>query len=201
MTLEIRSWKLEAGRKLGKGFTLIETVIVIAITTMALFALVNLFILFNATYGYQQAFIATAGAAGTAMNALEAAVLPARRVLASRDFSGTAYASGPTALVLELPAIDSSGDIIPEMSDYVAFYTSGAILYRLTEANAGSARASGVKQLSATLNSLAFTYDNADFTQVTSVAADLETRALSKEQTVRSRLTGQWYLRNVSSTP
>jgi len=184
-----------------RGITLVETVVVISITTLALFALTNLFLLFNSTYGYQQAVIATAGSAGSAMNALEAAVLPASEVLVSRDFSDTAYASATTTLVLELPAVDGSGDMLPGAYDYIVFYTSDGTLYRLTEADAGSARTSGLKLLSTTLNSLAFTYDNGDFAQVTNVAVDLETRALVKQEEVLSRLTGQWYLRNWQPSP
>ena len=184
-----------------RGITLVETVVVISITTLALFALTNLFLLFNSTYGYQQAVIATAGSAGSAMNALEAAVLPAKHILMSHDFSGTTYSSATTTLVLELPAIDDFGDVLPGAKDYVVFYASNAVLYRLTEADAGSARTSGLKLLSTTLNSLAFTYDNGDFAQVTNVAVDLETRALVKQEEVLSRLTGQWYLRNWQPSP
>ena len=184
-----------------RGITLVETVIVIGITTLALFALTNLFLVFNTTYGYQQAVIATARSAGSAMNALEAAVLPASEVLVSRDFSDTAYASATTTLVLELPAVDGSGDMLPGAYDYIVFYTSDGTLYRLTEADAGSARTSGLKLLSTTLNSLAFTYDNSDFTKITKVAADLTTRVFYKQQEVQSHLTGQWYLRNWQPSP
>ena len=184
-----------------RGITLVETVVVISITTLALFALTNLFLLFNSTYGYQQAVIATAGSAGSAMNALEAAVLPAKHILMSHDFSGTTYYSATTTLVLELPAIDDFGDVLPGAKAYVVFYASNAVLYRLTEADAGSARTSGLKLLSTTLNSLAFTYDNSDFTKITKVAADLTTRVFYKQQEVQSHLTGQWYLRNWQPSP
>lgn len=182
-----------------RGFTLVETVITFGISVMALIALVNLFFVFNAIYGYQQAFMATAGSAGAAMNALEAAVLPASQVLASRDLGGTAYASDADTLVLELPSIDGTGAVIAGAKDYVAFYASGATLYRLTEAAALSARLPGTKQLSTTLSSLSFTYDDADFTRVTNVTADIETQAQFKQQTVQSRLFERMYLRNYQS--
>lgn len=178
------------------GFTITESIIVIGVTVMALIALVNLFLVFNSIYGYQQAFMATAGSAGNAMNAFETAILPADHVLTSHSFSGTTYSSGAMTLILELPAIDSSGNIISGTHDYIAFYSSSATLYRLTVAGAGSTRVSGLKQLSTTLSSLSFSYNDTDFTKVTNVTADIQTQAVFKQQTVQSHLSEQMYLRN-----
>lgn len=179
------------------GFTLVETVIVIGISVMALVALTNLFLIFNSIYGYQQAFMASAGSAGGAMNAFEAAILPAGQVLSSHSFSGTPYSSEATTLVLSLPAMDSSGNIIAGTKDYIVFYSSGTNLYRLTEAGVGSVRISGLKQLSTTLQSISFTYDNEDFTKVTNVIAEIQTQAEFKQQAVQSHLREQLYLRNL----
>lgn len=184
-----------------RGFTLLESVIVIGVSAMALIALTNLFLIFNAMYGYQQAFIATAGSSGAAINAFEAAILPADQVLASHSFSGTVYSSSATVLVLELPAIDSSGNTLPSAKDYIVFYVSSANLYRLMQADASSARISGLKKLSTTLSSLSFTYDNSDFTKVTNVIADIQTQAQFKQQTVQSHLREKVYLRNVQPLP
>lgn len=179
-----------------RGTTLIEALVLISVSTIALLALVNLFLIFNSLYGYQQAFMAAAGSSGASMNALEAAILPANQVVTSRDFSGATYTSAETSLVLELPAIDDDGDIIDGAKDYIAFYTDAAAFYRLIEADVASARTSGLKKLSGTLSSLSFTYDTPDVTQALSVAVDLQTEAAFKGQAVESRLTGQWYLRN-----
>lgn len=179
-----------------RGFSLIEAVVVVGITVAALTALINLFFIFNSVYGYQQAFIASAGSSGAAMNAFEASMFPAGQVLASHSFSGATYASATTTLVLALPAIDGSGDVIADAKDYVAFYASSATLYRLVEADAGSARTSGLTRLSTTLNSISFTYDDADFTKVTNVTIDIRTQAQFKQQTAQSHLSGQMYLRN-----
>lgn len=182
-----------------RGFTLTETVITISLSVLALLALVNLFFIFNSIYGYQQAFIATAGSAGAAINSFEAAILPANHVLASHAFSGTTYSSGAMTLVLELPTIDNSGNIVYGAKDYIVFYASSTKLYRLVQADAQSARSSGLTQLSATLNSLSFTYDNVNFAQVTNVTADIQTQAQFKQQVVQSHLREKLYLRNFSS--
>lgn len=183
-----------------RAFTLVETIITIAISVVALIALTNLFLTFTTVYGYQQAFIA-AGSSGAAMNALRASVLPAAQVLASHTFSGTTYSSSANTLVLELPAINSSGAPMSGANDYVAFYVSGTMLYRLTEAAAGSLRVSGLRQLSTALASLSFTYDSADFTQVTNVIADLTTQTAYKQQAVENHVREQLYLRNRQPLP
>ncbi|MBI2409894.1 hypothetical protein HYV30_02520 [Candidatus Kaiserbacteria bacterium] len=208
MTLETRDLILDAGKTEGttrnqhraasrQGFTLVETSIVIALTVFELAALTNLYILFNSTYGYEEASIATAGSSSAAMSAFGEAVLPARRILSSRDFTGTVYESAAATLVLEVPAVDSAGGLIPDTYDHIAFYTSGNSLYRLTESAPGSIRRSGLTLLSSTLASLSFAYDNPAVESSTSVAADLSTRAQFKQQAVESRLSGIWYLRNL----
>lgn len=180
-----------------RGFSLIEAVVLTGVSVMALLALVNLFLIFNSIYGYQQVFSAAAGSAGSAMNALEAAILPAERVLSSHDFDGTIHSSATTTLVLQLPAVDGSGDIIPGTSDYVAFYASSTTLYRLTQAGTGSARLSGLTQLSAALFSISFAYDDGDFAKVANVTADIQTQAQFKQQAAQSRLREQLHLRNL----
>lgn len=180
-----------------RGFSLVETVVTVGISAVALIALVNVFLTFDSVYGYQQASLATAGSAGTAMNALEAAILPAEQVLASRDFSGVVHSSSATTLVLQLPSVDSSGNIISGTKDYISFYPSGTTLYRLTLAGAGSVRASGLQRLSTTLLSVSFTYDDPDFTKVTNILADVRTQAQFKQQTVQGHLSERLFLRNL----
>ncbi len=186
---------------MNRGFTLIESVITIGISVVALIALVNMFFVFNSIYGYQQAFIATAGSAGRALSALEASVLPAETVVASHSFSGTIYTSTTTTLVLSLPSVDGTGTIVSGAKDYVAFYASSTELFRLVLADARSTRQSGSTRLSATLDALSFTYDNADFTKVTNVIADVQTRAQYKQQTARAHVREQMYLRNFQPSP
>lgn len=181
-----------------RGFSLLESVFLVGITAVALLALVNLFVIFSSLNGYQQAMLAVHGSASSAMSSFQSSVLPAKKILASRTFSGTTYSSTATSLVLELPAVDSAGAVIAGVSDYIVFYSAAGTLYRLTEVGAGSARAPGLKILSSTLRLLSFTYTGNDLSKVSSVTVDLETEASYKQQTVRVRVREQLYLRNFS---
>lgn len=185
----------------ARGFTLLESVVVVGVTALALGALANLFFIFNALYGYERVFLAVAGSSSEAMSAFEAAVLPAEEVLASHDFSGTVYESATTTLVLMLPAVDSSGDVIAGAKDYVAFHAEAGVLYRTVLADAGSVRTSGTKRLTSTLSSLSFTYDDSNLSQATSITVDIETQAAFKERVVQNRLHERLYLRNKQPAP
>jgi prepilin-type N-terminal cleavage/methylation domain-containing protein len=179
-----------------RGLTLIETVVVVGISAVVLMALIQLYLTFNSMYGVQQAAMATGGSASASMNAFEAAILPANQVLSSHAFFGRTYTSSSTALVLELPSIDSSGAIVAGLKDYIVFFSSSSTLYRLTSPSANSARISGTTTLSTTLQSISFTYNSATFTSVSNVIVDIQTRASYKEQAVQSHLTEKLYLRN-----
>lgn len=178
-----------------KGFTLVELVVVVGIASATLAALAGLFVTFYEIYGYQRAYMA-AGSSGTAIRSIEAAVLPAENILASRVFSGTTYTSGITELVLELPSIDSSGVVISGAHDYIAIYTSGTELYMKTEIGAGSSRTSGTKKLSSSLYSLAFSYNAGSPAAASQVTMDIITRSSSKGETIENHLTQVMRLRN-----
>lgn len=178
------------------GFTLIETMIVIALSAAMMGTLATLIYSFNTSYSYEQASALSAGSARSILREAESLTLSANHVLLSHSFSGTMYTSSSTVLVLEIPSIDSSGNSISGAYDYAVFYASGARAYRLLTANAASARAPGTKQLSNALSSITFSYNNADFTLVNTVTIDVQTSAQSKGQTNIDHRREQLYLRN-----
>ena len=179
-----------------RAFTLVETVIIIAIAAMMMLALAVLFVNFNSLYVYQQTFTTTVKSAGGAINAISDASLPADQVLALHVFSSGTISSGTTSFVLELPSMDSSGDILTGKHDYIGFYLTGTDLYRRIEADASSVRTSGTKKVATLVSSLSFTYDNTDFTKVTNVTADIITQLNTRKGLVQTHLNEQFYLRN-----
>jgi type II secretory pathway pseudopilin PulG len=175
-----------------KGFSILETVVVIFITTILLLTFYSLFDWHGKVYNYQQAIIRTSGSARDSMQYLSVYTSQSYRVLTS----GAGYNSGPDTLVLQLPAVDNSGEIIASKWDIAVFYASGTQLRLLTMPDPASSRPTLDKQLSDSLQSLVFTYNNAVFDSTTKVTADLTTSLNVRNQTAKTKLSESLYLKN-----
>lgn len=181
----------------SRAFTLIEIVITIAISTILILAITQLYALYGRTIASQEATIGvTLGASGI-MEAVRAAGLQADHIVASHTFSGVTHSSSATTVIFELPAIDVSGAIIEGVYDYVGISASDTRVYRFIDAGPGSVRFSGTKILTSVLDAINFTYDNADLASAMSFTADATTTALVKGQTFKTHLREHIYLRNL----
>lgn len=178
------------------GFTLIETVIVVALSASMMLAFGLLIYNFNTMSAYNQASTQSSGSANALMRDIESLTLPADAVLQMHIFSGSTYTSSSTVLILEVPSIDSSGNVIANTYDYARFYVVGTNAYRRLEADPLSSRVSGTKQLSSTIYALTFTYNDPDFTEVSAVTVDIQTRATVKQNILSDHLREQIRLRN-----
>jgi Tfp pilus assembly protein PilE len=179
-----------------RGFTLIETVIVIAFSSIMMLTIAVLAYNFNKISVYETTSAKSSDSASALMREIESLTFPADAVLQTHTFSGSTRTSSSTALVLEIPSIDSSGNAISNTYDYAAFYSVGTNAYRLLEKNALSTRAPGTKLLSSTVNALTFSYDSADFTTTSVVTADIQTQASVKQMILSDHLHEQIRLRN-----
>jgi len=179
-----------------RGFTLIETVIVIALSA-SMFGVLSLLVRsFYVSYSYEQSAAISAESARSVIKEVESLTLVADKVLSSHVFSSATYDSSSNSLVLEIPSIDSSGAIVSGSYDYAAFYLQDTNAYRILEANAASSRASGTKKLSDTISSLTFSYNNADFALADAVTVDVQTLVQSRGQGSADHRSEQLYLRN-----
>lgn len=187
-----------AMKKETRGFTLLEVVIVLAMFVVMMSLLITFFIKYNTSFLFDRAVVMTGSSAGIVMQEVVTSTLQSDQVLYSHVFSGTAYITGTSTLVLELPAVDASGNVISNTYDYIAIYTSGSTVYRIISADASSSRRSGTKILSTTLQSLTFTYNSTDVTQISSVTADVQTSSSVKGVPAQAHLTELVRLRNSS---
>lgn len=178
------------------GFTLVEVVVMIFITALIMLGMLTLFDWHNRVYYLEQAEVQATGSARTVMNHLDEYVGLSHRVVANHTFSGITYSSGPGTIVLEVPSINNANEVIADTYDYVAYYATGSQLYEIVEANPSSSRGSSTKQLSTTVNSISYTYNNADFAQVKLVTVDLRNRALAHNSPVNVHLNQAIFLHN-----
>lgn len=182
--------------KRNRGFTLIETVIVIALSVSTMVALGLLIYNFNRMSAYEQTSSQSSGSASALIREVESLAFPADAVLQMHMFSSATYSSSPTVLVLEIPSINSSGNVIANTFDYTVFYVVGTNAYRLLEADTLSTRVSGTKLLSSTVSALIFSYNSTDFTSVHTVTVDVQTQARVKQDILSDHRREQIRLRN-----
>lgn len=179
-----------------RAFTLIETVIVMGLGASMMVTLGLLIYNFNKMSSYEKTLSRSSDSAGALMRDIESLALPADAVLQTHTFATGTYTSSSTALVLEIPSINASGNVIANTYDYAVFYIVGTQAYRLLEVNALSSRVGGTKLLSSTLNTLTFTYNDVSYTQVHTITVDIQTRAQVKQDILSDHRREQIRLRN-----
>ena len=182
--------------KFFRGFTLLEIVVIVAISAVMCIVLVDLYRAYARMYGYQKGAADTAGSAATVANELQEWVLQASRILTSTTYSGATYTTGTNTLVLEVPSIDASGNMLTNTYDSVIFYSSGTHLYRVLSPNAASVRTASTKTLSTKLASLSLAYNDASVTSATQIIADIRMQSTEGRGTSQYQLTQKVYLRN-----
>lgn len=182
---------------LHKAFTLVEILISTAVVSLIMLVLYNVYTGYNAVFVIQQARVEVNGSAREVVDEFKHTALQASQVVTSHTFSGENYTSGVDVAVFRLPAIASTGATITGVYDYVAFFATSTSVYKVTDAGAGSARGSGSKRLSDTLNTLAFTYNNASLSLSTSTEIDIQTQKTVKGQMIQAHLHESARLRNI----
>lgn len=183
-------------KKEEHGVTIVELLIVVAIFSILLLFLVNFFIGYNNSFNYLQATIGISQSTGFFINAVGSAIRQADQIVASRSFSGTNYTSNSTALILELPSIDDSSNVISGKYDYMVFYLNNQSIYWLIESDVSSSRKSSLQRLSNDVSSLSFVYNSQDVTAATKVDISVIAQKQIKGETFQSSLYQQVYLRN-----
>lgn len=186
-------------RSSSRGVGLMEAVVTIGIMTMVLVMVADVFAVNNNLVALSLGRADNDNGAVLALKRLGELARGAGGVVSSQTINGTAYVSSSTVLVLKLPTIDPSNNIISGSYDYIAFYrdsTDATKIYTDLAPAAGSVRVSGKKLLTAYNQTLAFSYNNAAISQATRVSV-----FIVNQQTVRLKMltTRAWtsiFLRN-----
>lgn len=182
--------------KLERGLTLIEMLVTIALISLLLLGVFEIYYSFSKTYTKQNASMDVAISAARIVDEVNEMGLQARSVLASHTINGSAYSTGTSTLVLQLPAVSGSGDVVSNTYDYAVFYQSGTSAYVSMDADAASSRKDVTRTLTSVLGSLTFTYDNGDPSLSNSILVDVTTHSTTSQQSFDTHLTHTVYLRN-----
>jgi prepilin-type N-terminal cleavage/methylation domain-containing protein len=178
--------------KLSRGFTLIEVVIVVALTGIIMVVLTEFFFTTNQIYKSQNAELGVNMSARASLDDIDAYVKQATQVV---DTYST-YSTGPTALILEIQSIDGSGQLIPGVYDKVVYYMTGNSLFREIFPDPASSRLPGGKLLGRYISTLEFTYDNASMPQVSVVTINMTIAESAGRETRDITISSKSRLRN-----
>lgn len=180
-----------------RAFTLVEVLIVMSISVLVALAVSDLGFRAYSVAGYQDARAYSTAGAGTAWRQLSADIHEADQVLASHTFTtGVTYTSGASQIVLELPITGADGRPLADAHDYIAYYVSGGVLYRVTNVDPLSTRHLQSGSAGDGVGHLSYTYDSATWADVDQVTVDLAMISITKALTVSAPRQATFVLKN-----
>ncbi|KPJ86145.1 hypothetical protein AMJ57_00010 [Parcubacteria bacterium SG8_24] len=189
-------------RRYGRGaraVSLIETLVVIGVVAIIMLLFSQVFASSTDLYAKLTARNDNETSAILASRVISEMARGASQVLETKTINGTAYASSDDQLVLEMPAINSSWEIIDGSYDYIAFYRDGTEpekIFSDTEAATGSYRITGQKLVADNNIQIAFRYNNADITDASRVSVYMVNQQVTRGATVTTRAWTSIFLRN-----
>jgi hypothetical protein len=153
-----------------KGISLPEILIGVSIAAVAGALIVNLLVSSNVIFFNQGAKIRQGLSLNDAAREITTSIKSSSGVVGQYPPSGTPqFSSGPAALVLKLPSINQSGNVIDQVFDYVVITkdaSSPKILRKYIFVDNLSSRNAENKVLATALKESKFEYFNASFTEV-----------------------------------
>ncbi len=145
------------------GLSLVEMMVVIGVMTFLLLIITQIFALNYDIFAKQSKRTDNEVGAILAAKTISQMARGALNVEASRTIGGTLFTSSASQLVLKMPAVDASNNIIVNSFDYVAFYrspTQTTKIMAVTEAAAGSVRKTNTRLITDYNTAMVFRYNN-----------------------------------------
>jgi hypothetical protein len=181
---------------MNRGFTFAETIVVVALLVLMSSALISMYLSFNTFFHTNNASFDATRSASQLMRAIHEASLQANGVSNSRTVSGTTYTSASTTLVLEVPSIGASGQVVAGAYDFIIIHATSSSAYYIVDPDISSTRKAVQRTLSTVLTNLTFAYNGSPIESSTKVDVALETASTYKDQVRSALLSQQIYFRN-----
>lgn len=178
------------------GFTIIELVITIAISTILLGAMFGLFEWHQKVYLREAASVMATSAVRQTMQNITKNIAQATNIEASHSFGGTTYTTSGSTIVLKLPSVDATDNIIASTYDYVAVYLHNGAVYQLIEPGSGSVRLAGTRQLADNVTTFALTYNNGVPASASEATLDIQVSVSTRNGNLSTRVIDTVFLRN-----
>lgn len=134
-----------------------------------------------------------------AARAISEAARGAETVESSHVINGTTYTTSADVLVLKLPTLDSSNNVIAASHDYMAIYrhpSQTTKIFSDIEAAAGSKRVTGQKLVTAYNTTLQFRYNDPDVTKADRIQIYLVNSQTKRSTTLTTKAWLAIFMRN-----
>lgn len=142
------------------GLTLIEVLVAMGIATLAGVLLVVIIVNSAGIFTQQSSKVQTGLNINDALSSVRGNIKQASAVAESYTSGSTTYTTGSSQLVLKVPSIDSSGNIITDTFDYFVFFLDQKILHFKIFPDSSSSRTASDRIFSTSVDSLEFRFFN-----------------------------------------
>ena len=161
-----------------KGFTIIEIVIVIFLFGILLMGLLSIFEWQQKVYTVEMAEVGVTSSARSTLGAMNSVIAQGIEIVSSRTIDSVLYTTGGSTVVVRLPVITSSDEVLPDQYDYAVFHRDGENLFQIIEAHASSTRETGSKLLSDNVHNFSLSYNGGDIASSNRITATITNREI-----------------------
>ena len=162
----------------NRGITLIETMIGLAISALLVVILSYCLVIVLRLNEAQKTVSALTSSTDRGIYRISSSIQQSSQILSDAVISGTTHTTSSSALVLKIPTVNSSGQIISGSYDTVVYRRNPSDLSELqeiTDAEAGSARFDGTHLIARFVTNLLFRYNNSDYSSASTATVFLKT--------------------------
>ena len=166
------------GKINNRGITLIETIIGLTISALLVVILSYCLVIVLRLNEAQKTVSALTSSTDRGIYRISSSIQQSSQILSSAVIFGTTHTTSSSALVLKIPTVNSSGQIISGSYDTVVYRRNPSDLSELqeiTDAEAGSARFDGTHIIARFVTNLLFRYNNSDYSSASTATVFLKT--------------------------
>lgn len=166
--------------KTNRGITLIETMIGIFISVLLMIILSYCLVIVLRLNEAQKTISALTSSTDRGIYRISSSIEQSSQIQTSAVISGTTYTTSSTVLVLKIPSVNSSGQIIAGSYDTVVYLrnpSSASEIQEITDAQTGSTRFDGTHIIARFVTNLLFRYNNSTYSSSSMATVFLKTGA------------------------
>lgn len=182
----------------ARAFTLLELAVTMAVGSIIFLILGAIFLAQAQFFAIQNAIAETQVNAFRALDTTGSFVGSAKSVVSSQIINGTTYSTTTTLVVLQLPSIDASGNIISTTYDYVALgkdpATNTSQFMFDIQSGAGSSRLNGKFVKALLVDKVIFRYNTVVPANATTIDLYIRMSENARGRTITAPLGKIYYL-------